>query len=138
MCQYVYLSSLFSVMFNGIAFSMRTRSPADRFCKLFTSRSLLFSAHRHGIQIFTYFTINHILYPLQFAFCKKLQMRSPHLLCQRSLHCCQHDSRRCWVGQSGRKCGWRAGSVGVCTSVWCVYNTERGSLLDCVLGKRKT
>lgn len=137
----VNLSSLFSAKLNGIAFSMRTRSPTDRFCKFFTSRSLLLSAQKHTpYKLFTYSTNNrltlHIIYPLV---CfrdtdTQIQTRSPHPPSRRSQCCYQHGSRRCWAGRSGRRSEWRVGSVCVCTSAWCGYNIERGSPLDCVLG----
>lgn len=45
----LYLSSFFSATLSGIALSIRIRSPTDRFCRLFTRRSLLVAAmHRRG------------------------------------------------------------------------------------------
>lgn len=45
----LYLSSFFSATLSGIALSIRTWSLTDRFCRLFTRRSLLLAAaHRRG------------------------------------------------------------------------------------------
>lgn len=45
----LYLSSFFSATLSGIALSIRIRSLIDRFCRLFTRRSLLVAAtHRRG------------------------------------------------------------------------------------------
>lgn len=43
----IYLSSFFSDRLSGIALNIRTRSLSDRFCRLFTKRSLLFSTNTH-------------------------------------------------------------------------------------------
>lgn len=44
----IYRSSFFSARLSGIALNIRTRSWADRFCKLLTRRSLLFSTNTHS------------------------------------------------------------------------------------------
>lgn len=52
--QLLYLSSFFSATLSGIALSMRTRSLTDRFCRLFTRRSLFVAVtHERGQRLFT-------------------------------------------------------------------------------------
>lgn len=50
---HIYLSSLFSATLRGIALSILTLSPTDRFCRLFTKRSLLLTVTHTGAAALT-------------------------------------------------------------------------------------
>lgn len=118
----LYLSSFFSATLRGIALSIRTRSLADRFCRLFTRRSLFEAVtHRRGHGLFS-----------------GSPPPPPPVTLASTHHQCRHCPSRCggpWcsAGSSERRFGWKVGSAGAVAASSSCCNIGRWWLLCCGL-----
>lgn len=119
----LYPSSFFSATLRGIALSIRTRSLADRFCRLFTRWSLFVAAtHKRGQRLIS----DSPAFPLAL-----LNLTSTHRRCRRCPPRCGGPG--CSACQSERSLGWKVGSAGAAAASWFCCNTGRWWHLCCGL-----